>query len=875
MKQNTDAVTRGYSAPRLMAELFMACRFGIVGITATSVHILIVWSLVDTLPIPVLLSNFIAFLVAFGVSFSGNYFWTFRAPGNPKGALLRFLIISGGAFVTNTVLLAMVLRANWFSPALSAVASAAVIPMITYAASRLWGFKTSPSRSAEGVLQNNPHSFPGVRIGHTENLKMNFDKINSNFLLPFLLGAAAFFLVVGPGALNPENILWLQAGDPATHFLGWQFFRNGPWGFPLGSNPDYGLEFSNAVVYSDSIPLLAILFKLFSGLLTDTFQYFGCWLFACFVLQAWFGWKLTGLASNDRCIRFLATGLFVFSPPMLHRLNGHLSLVSHFLILAGLYLSLRKKQEMRIVYWPLLLAISAMVHAYILAMVALLWLVDLSASISKSPRTYQAPIKEFLTAAFFVFLACWQAGYFTVGQSMSSGGFGFFRMNLLSIIDSSGWSYILRDFPETARVGNGEGFNYLGLGLIVTVLFAIPTLFSVKTDIAGAMKAYPLLVLALLLLTAFSVSNNVGIGSWNFNITIPQSLLDVANIFRASGRMFWPVFYVLVFVAVFLVVRGYEKNVATSLLAIALVSQVIDTSAGWSPIRNKLSQNPASAEWASPLKDRFWATAAPLYKSVRLSIPRNIHPNWSVFADYAARNHLATNAVYLAREDEAKVRSAVQTSVDSIYSGKLDPDSLYILDDDMVAPALAHIDQRADLLAKIDGFNVLAPGYRRCAQCPQLHEELHSEEFVSPISLGERIDFSQAGKGRSFLLRGWSAPETWGTWSDGEGAGIFFPTSTGEAKSLLIEANALVSASHPTQKLEIRVNGGEPTPISLKNSGGNLIRLPLTEIASRRLAERGYVLLELKFINPARPKDIGINDDNRRLAIGLISVTLM
>lgn len=59
-------------------------------------------------------------------------------------------------------------------------------------------------------------------------------------LLPLLMGVFAFFMVIGPRALDPQNIAWLESGDPATHYLGWVFFRHSPWSFPLGLNPSYG-----------------------------------------------------------------------------------------------------------------------------------------------------------------------------------------------------------------------------------------------------------------------------------------------------------------------------------------------------------------------------------------------------------------------------------------------------------------------------------------------------------------------------------------------------------------------------------------------------------------------------------------------------------
>src|SRR3990167_5290282 len=131
-------------------------------------------------------------------------------------------------------------------------------------------------------------------------------------LLPLLIGVVAFFLIIGPRALNPQNIAWLGNGDPATHYLGWAFFRQSPWTFPIGLNPSYGMELGNGIIFSDSNPLLAFLFKPFASLLPMPFQYFGLWLLTCFVLQAWFAWKLVGLISSHVGVRAVSTALFLF-----------------------------------------------------------------------------------------------------------------------------------------------------------------------------------------------------------------------------------------------------------------------------------------------------------------------------------------------------------------------------------------------------------------------------------------------------------------------------------------------------------------------------------------------------------------------------------
>ena len=104
-------------------------------------------------------------------------------------------------------------------------------------------------------------------------IKIYFFKI-----LPIGFGLLVFLLVAGSSILDGSNIQWLGGSlDPAQHYLGWALYRDSPWTLPLGLNPNNGLEFSNAIVFSDSLPLFAILFKSLSHFLPHPFQYFDVW----------------------------------------------------------------------------------------------------------------------------------------------------------------------------------------------------------------------------------------------------------------------------------------------------------------------------------------------------------------------------------------------------------------------------------------------------------------------------------------------------------------------------------------------------------------------------------------------------------------------
>lgn len=122
-------------------EVLTMSRFTLVGITAACVHISIVWALITQLGIETLLANLFAFLIAFIVSFAGQYLWTFRSKRYWKNALIRFFLTSLLGFMVNNIVLIAVLDMEILSDSLTAVLSACVIPLVTYLAGRFWAFK--------------------------------------------------------------------------------------------------------------------------------------------------------------------------------------------------------------------------------------------------------------------------------------------------------------------------------------------------------------------------------------------------------------------------------------------------------------------------------------------------------------------------------------------------------------------------------------------------------------------------------------------------------------------------------------------------------------------------------------------------------------
>ncbi|TWD49738.1 DUF6311 domain-containing protein [Pseudomonas sp. SJZ131] len=685
--------------------------------------------------------------------------------------------------------------------------------------------------------------------------------------LPLLMGVVAFFMVIGPRALDPQNIAWLQSGDPATHYLGWVFFRHSPWSFPLGLNPSYGIELGSAIIFSDSNPLLAFLFKPFSAWLPETFQYFGLWLLTCFVLQAWFAWKLMGLLTPNVTLRLLGTGLFLFSPPMFLRMGGHLSLAGHFLILAALYLALHPGVQKRRWAWGTLLAATALVHAYLLAMVALIWIADLVGRTRKGQMTRRTALIEWALLFLLVSLCCWQAGYFSVGKGAVAGGFGLYRMNLLSLIDASGWSAIVPNLPEGP--GDYEGFNYLGAGTLLLAIFAGIALLRGKTAFANAVRGLPILLLALIGLLLFALTNDIGLGSLNAHYPLPKALVKSANIFRASGRMFWPAFYVIVFVIIYLVVRGNRPRIAMCLMAVALCVQVVDTRNGWAGLRQSRMMAPAS-EWATPLQDPFWNSAAAHYANIRRLPPQNQPDSWQPLANFAAVHGLKTDATYLGRMSTSALKQAEQKGRRMLDSGQYDADSLYILDENARLDAVKTINSQTDLLTRIDGLVVLAPGWKRCAECLAVEDEGRQMPSVPLIKVGQRQVFNHQSQ---HLSQGWGAPEDWGTWSDGAQADVLLRIPP-QAQLIVIEALAFVFPKHAEQTAVFTLNGVPALTTRLKRIQDNRIEIPITAAIREAVASDAIVRIHVQLPDAISPKQLGLGDDQRVLGMGIKALTV-
>lgn len=391
--------------------------------------------------------------------------------------------------------------------------------------------------------------------------KINFITISFYFVVALCLSV----LFLGFENISFTKIDWIFHGKDMTHhYVGWSYFKNDVWRFPPGSNPTYGLEHASSIVYSDSIPLLALIFKIFKNFLPNNFQYFSFWIFLCFFLQGLISFKLINFYTNNILYSLIASFFFLIAPIFIYRISFHLALGAHWLIMASFYIETFHSQKFKNILWSILIPCSLLIHFYLAACCMIIFgFFFLEEIFIKKDLKYI--FKKFILFFSIIFLTMYLAGYFMMPSIQTLGiGYGNLKLNLLGIFDPyqlvdplrfKSWSLFMPDLPS--KTGEHEGFGYLGLGIILLSIYCIYLIFldfkfrKKLLNIINKKKIYIFIFFAFFF---FSISNNIDFGNFEvLHFKVNKYIFGLLSLLRASGRMFWPSYYlILIFGIIFM-----------------------------------------------------------------------------------------------------------------------------------------------------------------------------------------------------------------------------------------------------------------------------------------------------------------------------------
>lgn len=485
------------------------------------------------------------------------------------------------------------------------------------------------------------------------------------FIIVALLSIIAFCRVYGVRILNPVYTDWLlTGGDSSQHYLGWAAYRLSKWHFPIGLTDMLAYPNCTSVIFTDSIPIFAVIFKVLSPLLPESFQYFGLWGVTCFLLQGIFSARIIRKYTDSYLAVSVGSLLIVLTPTVFFRLYGHEALAGQWIIIFALdlifsfekYNADRKKLYSTVIATGIL---SVSIHMYFLVMCGILVFSYCVMDVMHRRKIRHA-ISTLLVYCAAAFITIWLLGGFVAtGSTYEAEGLGYHNMNLNSLYNPMGISSILQNLPSCTE-GQYEGFGYLGVGIMLLLFTAVICLIVnegaiLKTISAHREKAVGIFCVCLLTLIV-SIQTVVSFGEKElYVIRLPRMLEKLWGIFRSSGRMVMVVNYALAFSCIAIIARLYRKkaSVIAALLTICLAFQAYDLRVYFTGIRLRYS---TKTTYVSPLSSEVWDAVAE-----DGAIRHLVVTYWPETDDYytlgqwALSNHLSMNSFAMVHASRDKL----------------------------------------------------------------------------------------------------------------------------------------------------------------------------------------------------------------------------
>lgn len=488
------------------------------------------------------------------------------------------------------------------------------------------------------------------------------------------------------GTDNGENALGLHAWlhDPAPGLLETKLL-NAPDGVPL--------------LFTDSNPLVSALAFPLRAILPADAQWVGPWLLLCLFLQVWFAWRLLGGHAPGPVALWCGVLLLAALPTLFNRYI-HANLTAHWLILWALARFLDPVKARSNPGWAVLIVLTALIHSYLLVMVGAIWASAMLARMAGETGAQRArALAEGAAMLALVVGVAWMLGVFM--PHAAAGNYGVFAMPL-DALWNPGTPVFSAFLPATAQpLGRGfEGFQYLGLGVLIALPLAAVLAWRMRGKAAAEVADLRRLIWlapALIVLTLLAIGHAPSFaGKQLFVLPLPQQVVDALDFVRASGRLFWPVAYVLVLVVV-RTLYLLPRDRAALVLAVLAAVQMADMA----PMAGVLRAYTAEAD----AHRRYFRTPDPRWGRIIAAsrdiafVPGDPTLDLALYQEVAwraASQRRAVRSVYAARTSPASA-ARVDAETRAFRSGAIIPGRLYVLTPgEPLPPALRPYARRLD-----------------------------------------------------------------------------------------------------------------------------------------------------------------------------------
>lgn len=447
-------------------------------------------------------------------------------------------------------------------------------------------------------------------------------------LLIALIGAFFFALWLLPaGFITGAHPYWLAQNEDITVYqAGFNAFFREPWQWPLWRISSLNWPESTSATFVDILPLYAALLKLLAPANWFPFNPFGYWVLLCILLQGLGAWWVLREAEIPNWLALVTLVLLLVSFPAWLVRMGHISLMSHWIITFAyaLYLRSDRKQRFSAIGWTTLLSIAFMLNIYLCVMAAIVCASDAIRCVLRGQ--FCRVLLWTITAAALLAMLAWATIWpLPAATGSPDAGFGRYAMNLLAPFTGCAWFDVSKTLPAMLLPALGglgfggcwlqpqsmsaeqvfEGFNYLGLGLMLLIAVAFVSAIKYRAHPRSAPRTAWTLPVFLLLVAAYALSNQIHFGTtvlteW----TVPAWAASITGQFRASGRFFWLVGYALIIFSVIRIARYAPKPLMVGTFASVLLLQTADV---WPYLQQIRHLQPKAN--ANALNPRAWNQA--------------------------------------------------------------------------------------------------------------------------------------------------------------------------------------------------------------------------------------------------------------------------
>ena len=130
------------------------------------------------------------------------------------------------------------------------------------------------------------------------------------------------------------------------------------------------------------------------------------------------------------------------------------------------------------------------------------------------------------------------------------------------------------------------------------------------------------------------------------------------------------------------------------------------------------------------------------------------------------------------------------------------------------------------------------------------------------------MGFGSEGTAAPYMLGGWSQPEPWGTWTDGDRVVLRLPLTQVPRGpvDITLEANAFIGPDRPALRVSLSCN---QTVVAEWVIAASDVATYSASIPERLTADQGALTLSLNIENPKSPRELGESSDDRRLGLGV------